>query len=72
MNVFDQVLIDRTMIELDGTKNKAKLGLMQSLVFPWQLRRLQMLLSYLYTSILAEQTQRFYQFNDEHKQGKAC
>ncbi|NLM10224.1 MAG: phosphopyruvate hydratase [Clostridiaceae bacterium] len=26
MNVFDQVLIDRTMIELDGTKNKAKLG----------------------------------------------
>lgn len=26
MNVFDQVLIDKTMIELDGTKNKAKLG----------------------------------------------
>ncbi len=26
MNVFDQVLIDRTMIELDGTPNKAKLG----------------------------------------------
>lgn len=26
MNVFDQVLIDRTMIELDGTKNKGKLG----------------------------------------------
>ncbi|NLG89050.1 MAG: phosphopyruvate hydratase [Clostridiaceae bacterium] len=26
MNVFDQVLIDRTMIELDGTKNKSKLG----------------------------------------------
>jgi enolase len=26
MNVFDQVLIDKTMIELDGTKNKGKLG----------------------------------------------
>lgn len=26
MNVFDQILIDRTMIELDGTKNKGKLG----------------------------------------------
>ncbi|NLU52152.1 MAG: phosphopyruvate hydratase [Clostridiaceae bacterium] len=26
MNVFDQILIDRTMIELDGTPNKAKLG----------------------------------------------
>ncbi|MHC6178493.1 phosphopyruvate hydratase [Clostridium sp. JNZ X4-2] len=26
MNVFDQVLIDKTMIELDGTDNKAKLG----------------------------------------------
>jgi len=26
MNVFDQVLIDRTMIELDGTPNKSKLG----------------------------------------------
>ncbi|HHW21408.1 MAG TPA: phosphopyruvate hydratase [Clostridiaceae bacterium] len=26
MNVFDQVLIDKTMIELDGTPNKAKLG----------------------------------------------
>ena len=26
MNVFDQVLIDRAMIELDGTKNKSKLG----------------------------------------------
>jgi enolase len=26
MNVFNQVLIDKTMIELDGTKNKAKLG----------------------------------------------
>ncbi|HHY64321.1 MAG TPA: phosphopyruvate hydratase [Clostridiaceae bacterium] len=26
MNVFDQVLIDRTMIELDGTPNKGKLG----------------------------------------------
>ncbi|KAL0264045.1 UNVERIFIED_CONTAM: hypothetical protein PYX00_010910 [Menopon gallinae] len=26
MNALDQVLIDRTMIELDGTSNKAKLG----------------------------------------------
>ncbi len=26
MNVFDQVLIDKTMIDLDGTPNKAKLG----------------------------------------------
>jgi len=26
MNVFDQVLIDQTMIELDGTPNKSKLG----------------------------------------------
>ena len=26
MNVFDQALIDRTLIELDGTKNKSKLG----------------------------------------------
>lgn len=26
MNVFDQVLIDRTMIDLDGTPNKGKLG----------------------------------------------
>lgn len=26
MNVFDQVLIDRTMIQLDGTPNKGKLG----------------------------------------------
>ena len=26
MNVFDQILIDRTMIELDGTPNKGKLG----------------------------------------------
>ncbi|MBA5851331.1 phosphopyruvate hydratase [Clostridium sp. cel8] len=26
MNIFDQVLIDKTMIELDGTDNKAKLG----------------------------------------------
>lgn len=26
MNVFDQVLIDRTMIDLDGTNNKSKLG----------------------------------------------
>jgi len=26
MNVFDQVLIDRTMIEMDGTNNKGKLG----------------------------------------------
>ena len=26
MNVFDQVLIDKTMIELDGTPNKSKLG----------------------------------------------
>jgi len=26
MNVFDQILIDRTMIKLDGTKNKSKLG----------------------------------------------
>lgn len=26
MNVFDQVLIDKTMLELDGTHNKAKLG----------------------------------------------
>lgn len=26
MNVFDQVLIDKAMIELDGTKNKGKLG----------------------------------------------
>lgn len=26
MNVFDQVLIDKTMIELDGTENKGKLG----------------------------------------------
>ena len=26
MNVFDQVLIDKTMIELDGTPNKGKLG----------------------------------------------
>jgi enolase len=26
MNVFDQVLIDRTMIALDGTPNKSKLG----------------------------------------------
>ncbi len=26
MNVFDQILIDKTMIELDGTPNKAKLG----------------------------------------------
>ncbi|NMA66930.1 MAG: phosphopyruvate hydratase, partial [Clostridiaceae bacterium] len=26
MNVFDQVLIDKTMIKLDGTPNKAKLG----------------------------------------------
>lgn len=26
MNVFDQVMIDRKMIELDGTPNKAKLG----------------------------------------------
>ncbi len=26
MNVFDQILIDRTMIELDGTDNKGKLG----------------------------------------------
>ena len=26
MNVFDQLLIDKTMIDLDGTPNKAKLG----------------------------------------------
>ncbi|MFL0194490.1 phosphopyruvate hydratase [Clostridium sp. WILCCON 0269] len=26
MNVFDQVLIDKTMLELDGTNNKSKLG----------------------------------------------
>lgn len=26
MNVFDQPLIDKTMIELDGTKNKSRLG----------------------------------------------
>lgn len=26
MNAFDQVLIDKTMLELDGTDNKAKLG----------------------------------------------
>jgi len=26
MNIFDQVAIDKTMIELDGTDNKAKLG----------------------------------------------
>ncbi|WBW98816.1 phosphopyruvate hydratase [Oceanirhabdus sp. W0125-5] len=26
LNVFDQVAIDKTMIELDGTKNKGKLG----------------------------------------------
>jgi len=26
MNVFDQALIDKTMIDLDGTKNKGKLG----------------------------------------------
>ncbi|BAH08036.1 phosphopyruvate hydratase [Clostridium kluyveri] len=26
MNVFDQVLIDKTMLELDGTHNKGKLG----------------------------------------------
>jgi len=26
MNIFDQILIDKTMIELDGTDNKAKLG----------------------------------------------
>ncbi|MCM1990424.1 phosphopyruvate hydratase [Oceanirhabdus seepicola] len=26
LNVFDQVAIDKTMIELDGTKNKSKLG----------------------------------------------
>ncbi|NLE24585.1 MAG: phosphopyruvate hydratase [Clostridiaceae bacterium] len=26
MNVFDQILIDKTMIDLDGTPNKAKLG----------------------------------------------
>lgn len=26
MNVFDQILIDKTMIELDGTDNKGKLG----------------------------------------------
>ncbi|WP_125153437.1 phosphopyruvate hydratase [Clostridium rectalis] len=26
MNVFDQILIDKTMLELDGTDNKAKLG----------------------------------------------
>lgn len=26
MNVFDQVAIDKTMIEIDGTKNKEKLG----------------------------------------------
>ncbi|HPO78105.1 MAG TPA: phosphopyruvate hydratase [Thermoclostridium caenicola] len=26
MNVFDQVLVDKTMIELDGTPNKSKLG----------------------------------------------
>ncbi|NLB79583.1 MAG: phosphopyruvate hydratase [Clostridiaceae bacterium] len=26
MNVFDQILIDRTMIDLDGTDNKGKLG----------------------------------------------
>jgi len=26
MNVFDQVLIDKTMINLDGTKNKEKMG----------------------------------------------
>lgn len=26
MNVFDQILIDKTLIELDGTENKSKLG----------------------------------------------
>lgn len=26
MNVFDQILVDRTMIDLDGTPNKSKLG----------------------------------------------
>lgn len=26
MNVYDQVVIDKTMIELDGTENKSKLG----------------------------------------------
>lgn len=26
MNIFDQILIDKTMIDLDGTENKAKLG----------------------------------------------
>jgi enolase len=26
LNIFDQVLIDKTLIELDGTENKAKLG----------------------------------------------
>ncbi|WP_209702770.1 phosphopyruvate hydratase [Clostridium algifaecis] len=26
MNIFDQVLIDKTMIDIDGTDNKAKLG----------------------------------------------
>lgn len=26
MNVFDQIIIDKTMIELDGTPNKSKLG----------------------------------------------
>ena len=34
---FNQAKIDRTMIELDGTPNKARLVPMQSWVFQWQL-----------------------------------
>ena len=39
MNVLDQALIDKTMIELDGTPNKEKLGA-NAILGVWRLLRL--------------------------------
>ena len=33
----DQSKVDQILLELDGTKNKSKLGLMQYLLFQWQI-----------------------------------
>ena len=62
MNAYDQTEIDRTLIELDGTENKAKLGAMQHLGFHLQLQRQQQILwEWNYITTLVDQMQKFFQ-----------
>ncbi len=44
MNAYDQIGLDRTLIELDGTENKGKLGANATLEFHLQLQEQQLVL----------------------------